>query len=57
MYDIFKTITNSQLMLPRILVQYGDKIKKVISNAGSNIFVRVKNMMSTTLQQKMSCLT
>jgi len=44
-------------MLSRILIQYGDKIKKIITNAGSYIFHRVKNVMSTTVQQQMSCLT
>jgi len=48
MYDILKTITNSQLMLSRILIQDGDKIEKVITNVGSNIF-RIVNLLAPEL--------
>ena len=60
MYDILKTITNSQLMLSRILIQDGDKIEKVITNVGSNIFRIVKNKRNVhdcTTANVMPCLT
>jgi hypothetical protein len=43
-------------MLSRIIIQQGDKIKKVNTNVGRNTFHRVKNIMSMTQQQQMSCL-
>jgi hypothetical protein len=55
MNGIFKIITNPQLTISRILIQKGDKIKKIVTTAGSNIFHTVKNIMSTTLQQQMLC--